>query len=259
MIPFFRKTRKKIVAGNPAESGANKPLRYMRYAIGEIALVVVGILIALSINNWNEKLKNNKLKEFYMKSLVEDLTRDTIDINRVASLQEKEIYLLQSFTDRIYRQSSTTIDTILKIAQFEFAPDYFVKRDYNNNTFNTIISSGNIELFDHNLIDELMKLQNDQLDEIKRSKNNLDQYNYIYINYSTRYPTLPLKKPKDNIVDRLLWSNIDEKDFVGNFVALLHSKELTFKNILKDQRRVKDKSTKILLLLQRLLNGDKLK
>ena len=114
MIPFFRKIRKKIVAGIPAESGANKPIkpawlvgRYMRYAIGEIVLVVVGILIALSINNWNEKLKNNKLKEFYMKSLVEDLTRDTLDINRVASLQEKEIYLLQSFTDRIYQQSSS--------------------------------------------------------------------------------------------------------------------------------------------------------
>jgi hypothetical protein len=57
MTPFFRKIRKKIVAGNPAESGANKPLRYMQYAIGEIALVVIGILIALQINNWSEERK----------------------------------------------------------------------------------------------------------------------------------------------------------------------------------------------------------
>ena len=59
MIPFFRKIRKKIVAGNPAESGAddNKPLKYMRYAIGEIVLVVIGILMALQINNWNEERK----------------------------------------------------------------------------------------------------------------------------------------------------------------------------------------------------------
>ena len=38
----------------------NKPLKYMRYAIGEIALVVIGILIALSINNWNENQKDRK-------------------------------------------------------------------------------------------------------------------------------------------------------------------------------------------------------
>ena len=46
MIPFFRKTRKKM-------ADDNKPMKYMRYAVGEIALVVIWILIALSINNWD--------------------------------------------------------------------------------------------------------------------------------------------------------------------------------------------------------------
>jgi hypothetical protein len=44
MIPIFRKIRKKM-------ADDNKPMKYMRYAIGEIALVVIGILIALQINN----------------------------------------------------------------------------------------------------------------------------------------------------------------------------------------------------------------
>jgi len=44
----------------------NKPLKYMRYAIGEIVLVVVGILIALQINNWNEL---NKAKESTLQAL----------------------------------------------------------------------------------------------------------------------------------------------------------------------------------------------
>ena len=48
MINFFRRIRKKL-------ADDNKPLKYMRYAIGEIVLVVIGILIALQINNWNEK------------------------------------------------------------------------------------------------------------------------------------------------------------------------------------------------------------
>jgi len=50
MIPFFRKIRKNL-------ADDNKPIKYMRYAVGEIALVVIGILIALSINNWNEERK----------------------------------------------------------------------------------------------------------------------------------------------------------------------------------------------------------
>ena len=53
MIPFFRKIRKQM-------ADDNKPMKYARYAIGEIALVVIGILIALAINNWNE---SRKLKE----------------------------------------------------------------------------------------------------------------------------------------------------------------------------------------------------
>ena len=51
MIPFFRRIRKKM-------ADDNKPIKYMRYAIGEIILVVIGILIALSINNWNQEKKS---------------------------------------------------------------------------------------------------------------------------------------------------------------------------------------------------------
>lgn len=47
MIPFFRKIRKTL-------ADDNKPIKYFRYAIGEVVLVVIGILIALQINNWNE-------------------------------------------------------------------------------------------------------------------------------------------------------------------------------------------------------------
>ncbi|MBT8182134.1 MAG: hypothetical protein KJO53_11155, partial [Eudoraea sp.] len=53
MIDFFRKTRK-ILADD------NKFFKYSRYAIGEIVLVVIGILIALQINNWNEDNKLHK-------------------------------------------------------------------------------------------------------------------------------------------------------------------------------------------------------
>ena len=53
MIGLFRKIRKKL-------SDDNKPFKYLRYAIGEIFLVVIGILIALQVNNWNEIRKQNQ-------------------------------------------------------------------------------------------------------------------------------------------------------------------------------------------------------
>ena len=66
MINFFRKTRKKL-------ADDNKPLKYMRYAIGEILLVVIGILIALSINNWNENRKDIDLEKEVLNTLVESM------------------------------------------------------------------------------------------------------------------------------------------------------------------------------------------
>jgi hypothetical protein len=72
MINFFRKTRKKM-------ADDNKPMKYMRYAVGEIALVVIGILIALQINNWNEGRKNkekvNQLLVRVQKELLHNIER----------------------------------------------------------------------------------------------------------------------------------------------------------------------------------------
>jgi hypothetical protein len=48
----------------------NRPLKYMRYAIGEILLVVVGILIALQINTWNEERKLNAEEQYLLKEFL---------------------------------------------------------------------------------------------------------------------------------------------------------------------------------------------
>jgi len=69
MIGFFRKIRRKL-------ANENQFLKYSRYAVGEIVLVVIGILIALQINNWNQNQnEQNKIKE-YAVSLIQDLEGD---------------------------------------------------------------------------------------------------------------------------------------------------------------------------------------
>jgi hypothetical protein len=74
MIKFFRKIRQ-----NMLDEG--KTGKYLKYAVGEILLVVVGILIALQINNWNENRKNRIIEKNILTSIKLDLISDTISYN----------------------------------------------------------------------------------------------------------------------------------------------------------------------------------
>ena len=67
MIKFFRKIRQNLIM-------ENKTGKYIKYAIGEIVLVVIGILIALQINNWNNNQKANIEEKEILESLYENLT-----------------------------------------------------------------------------------------------------------------------------------------------------------------------------------------
>ncbi|MFK2821293.1 DUF6090 family protein [Flavobacteriaceae sp. LMIT009] len=74
MIKFFRKIRQKVLT-------ENKFSKYLLYAIGEILLVMVGILLALQVNNWNEKRKLLLDERLILNGVLEDIKRDTIDLN----------------------------------------------------------------------------------------------------------------------------------------------------------------------------------
>ena len=75
MIKFFRKIRQNLLS-------EGKTGKYLKYAVGEIVLVVIGILIALSINNWNESNKLKKEETLYLKRLKIDLEKDTLYYNK---------------------------------------------------------------------------------------------------------------------------------------------------------------------------------
>ena len=88
------------------EGGASKSTRtarYILYAIGEIALVMIGILLALQVNNWNNKLKDQKMAKVYMTDLVTDLKSD-IEI-LTAEFEENEKRIAQ--IDTIFQTYKT--------------------------------------------------------------------------------------------------------------------------------------------------------
>ena len=84
MIKFFRKLRQQMLT-------ENKFSKYLLYAIGEIVLVVIGILIALSINNWNNNNKDRKLEKLYISGLINDLEGDSIAIAQIKIDSDEQV------------------------------------------------------------------------------------------------------------------------------------------------------------------------
>lgn len=73
MIKLFRPVRQDLFSKGSFSGQGGKTARYFKYAISEIILVVIGILIALSINNWNENRKHASAEQEFFKSIKNDL------------------------------------------------------------------------------------------------------------------------------------------------------------------------------------------
>ena len=90
MIKFFRRIRQKLLS-------ENKFSKYLIYAIGEIVLVVIGILIALGINNWNEQNKTNAEESEYLVNLLAEFKanqeelKTNIEYHKFVKLKTKEL------------------------------------------------------------------------------------------------------------------------------------------------------------------------
>ncbi|BAO56773.1 DUF6090 family protein [Nonlabens marinus] len=92
MIKFFRTIRKNLIE-------QSKVRNYFFYAIGEIFLVVIGILIALQINNWNEEKKSSKFESEILKLISQNLERDSVMI----SIELKKALTATALTDRVLK------------------------------------------------------------------------------------------------------------------------------------------------------------
>ena len=88
MIKFFRKIRQHLLM-------QNKTGKYFKYAIGEIVLVVIGILIALQINNWNENRLKNKSVKTYLNNLIQDLESDQLALNAMSQYHSFKHFSMQ--------------------------------------------------------------------------------------------------------------------------------------------------------------------
>jgi hypothetical protein len=157
MLLNLKKIRKKLL-------DEGKLTKFIAYAFGEIIIVVIGILLALYLNNWNQNRADNRLEILYYQSIKNQLKQDSIILT--GEMYYNQTYYSQ-FTyacDLIRSDVKKEIDTLGKIAFNMLRYSDFRRR---SNIYQTLINSGEIKVLKNNNITE--KLQS--LEEI-----------YLYIN-----------------------------------------------------------------------------
>ncbi len=97
MITFFRKIRFALMSGN-------KSTKYFKYALGEIVLVVIGILIALQINNWNEYRKDRIVEKKILNEILLDMWVNRDDIEDMILIAEKRLEKIKELNEHIIRK-----------------------------------------------------------------------------------------------------------------------------------------------------------
>lgn len=137
MIKFFRKIRQRLLS-------ENKLSTYLLYAIGEIVLVVIGILIALGINNWNENRKIIKEETRFLAQLSEEFTINKEKLAKINDSNSKILHALQKVLDKVPIDVNTVnLDTLSKNLYdtyyfYTFDPIESTIEELENNSFNII-------------------------------------------------------------------------------------------------------------------------
>lgn len=139
MLTYLRKIRKSFI-----DSGSVR--KYLVYAIGEIGLVVIGILIALQFNTWNENQKIRNIEQDYLLALKEEFEYNKNELKRVIDLNKK-------FTDGAMKISDYTGPQKPEITEEEFedlAINSFgseVHYNPNEGVLDELINSGKLGIF----------------------------------------------------------------------------------------------------------------
>ena len=142
MIIFFRRIRKQLAENN-------EPIKYLRYAIGEIVLVVVGILIALQIHNWNEDKKLERIEQQYLLSLKEEFTFNKSELERIMKRNQLNFESALKILDNTGPGNpEITDETLGKLLMGSLSQE--TQYDPNQGVLDEIISSGKLVIFSSN-------------------------------------------------------------------------------------------------------------
>lgn len=142
MLRFFSKLRYQFAA-------ENKAAKYLRYAIGEILLVVIGILIALQVNNWNENRKLREKEMHYLENIKSDLILNIAEIQKYIDTRNSQTASAYKVLEYYEGKPLTDPDSFNMDIVNVYTWQKFFQID---NTYQELTNSGNLSLISNDSI-----------------------------------------------------------------------------------------------------------
>ena len=247
MISFFRNIRQSLIDSSSVR-------KYFIYAIGEISLVVIGILIALQVNNWNEAQKNRKGDLNFLMSLRKELVVDTSNF-RGRFAYYRQVNDLIALGESIVRtQSDITIhqDSLLSKAIMQLA--VLTPMEKNTNRSDLQISDGRLE----RISPEINELYMSYIEEVRAREKvvgklgeTLEQISLNYI-----YPVIRMNYIKENIMESSI--SFDYSGIYNNFIILnAFNKSYIYRKVyLNHLTDLIDRATSLIMRIDSVLNEE---
>ena len=167
MIKFFRRIRQQLLS-------ENKFTKYLIYAAGEIVLVVIGILIALQINDWNNYSIDREKEQAILKELNKEFKHNLVKFE-----EAKHFHLL---SDSLLKLSLTSFPWAMEDIEknLPIADSATLPWTYNpsRGVINSLISSGNYELIKNDSLRNLLLSFNDVYEDFLEEELNHQKYRY---------------------------------------------------------------------------------
>ena len=161
---FFRKLRKKLFA-------ENKISKYLIYAIGEIILVVIGILIALAINNYNQERALRHKEQAYLKSLKEEFETNKVKLKELMQVNRNNYRGAKQIIQLSEKQDNIDEEEFSEIMYQTFS--YDISFNPNNSVLTEMINSGSLKDVSNSELRKRLTNWFSRLEDISRQEKDL--------------------------------------------------------------------------------------
>ncbi|MDP5158378.1 MAG: DUF6090 family protein [Flaviramulus sp.] len=196
MIKFFQKIRKNLL-------NEGKTSKYFKYAIGEIVLVVIGILIALQINNWNTQRIENQKEKLLLRELHNEFVQNKIQLDSAISIHTKTLKSITYLKNKLpMNLKSENLDSL---SYHLYYSTYYFTYNPSKGIINAISNSATFDLISNDELRKLIISWDDVLadyqEEEINARDNFNNHIKPFIKEHMYYATSPKNMLSDASID----------------------------------------------------------